>query len=64
MAVFSAAIAWRLGVGMFDLKANFDASMMLNIPTWWSYAPLVPSFALLAATAVHAANDNLRKLLT
>lgn len=64
MAVFSAAIAWRLGMGMFDLKANFDASMMLNIPTWWSYAPLVPAFALLAATAVYAANDNLRKLLT
>ena len=64
MAVFAAAIAWRLGVGMIDLKGNFDASMMLNIPTWWSYAPLVPSFALLAATAAYAANENLRKMLT
>jgi TRAP-type C4-dicarboxylate transport system permease small subunit len=63
LAVFSAVISWRLALGMVDLKGNFDASMMLNIPTWWSYAPLVPSFALLAAAAAYAANDNLRKLL-
>ena len=43
MAFFSVVIAWRLWVGMWDLKANFDASMMLNIPTWWSYVPFVLS---------------------
>ncbi len=63
MAFFSVVIAWRLWVGMWDLKANFDASMMLNIPTWWSYVPFVPAFTLLALTALYAANDNLRKLL-
>ena len=64
MAFFSIVIAWRLWVGMLDLKANFDASMMLNIPTWWSYVPFVPAFALLALTALYAANENLRKLLS
>ena len=64
MAFFSLVIAWRLWIGMFDLKANFDASMMLNIPTWWSYIPFVPAFVLLALTALYAANDNLRKLLS
>lgn len=63
MAVFAAVIAWRLAVGMLDLKSTFDASMLLGIPTWWAYAPMVPSFALLALTALFAANDNLRKLL-
>jgi len=63
MAFFSVVIAWRLWVGMWDLKANFDASMMLNIPTWWSYVPFVPAFTLLALTALYAANENLRKLL-
>lgn len=62
MAVFSLAIAWRLALGMLDLRANFDASMLLGIPTWWSYAPMVPSFLLLAFTACYTANDNLRKL--
>lgn len=63
MAFFAAVIAWRLTIGMLDLRSNFDASMLLNIPTWWAYAPMVPSFALLALTALFAANDNLRKLL-
>lgn len=63
MAFFAAVIAWRLLVGMLDMRSNFDASMMLNIPTWWSYVPFVPAFALLALTALYAANDNLRKLL-
>ena len=63
MAVFSGLLTWRLSVGMLDLRSNFDASMLLDIPTWWSYAPMVPSFALLCATSLYAAADNLRKLL-
>ena len=64
MAFFSAVLSWRLAVGMLDLKSNFDASMMLNIPTWWGYVPMVPSFALLSATALYAAHGDLRKLLS
>ncbi|MDP3134169.1 MAG: TRAP transporter small permease [Burkholderiaceae bacterium] len=63
MAFFAAILSWRLAVGMLDLKSNFDASMMLNIPTWWGYVPMVPSFALLSATALYAAVGNFRKLL-
>lgn len=63
MAFFSLVIAWRLTVGLLDLRSTFDASMLLNIPTWWAYAPMVPSFILLGLTALFAANDNLRKLL-
>lgn len=63
MAFFSLVIAWRLTVGMLDLRSTFDASMLLGIPTWWAYAPMVPSFILLALTSLFAANENLRKLL-
>lgn len=63
MAVFSAAISVRLAVGLVDLKGNMDASMMLNLPTWWGYVPMVLSFALLTATAVYACAGHLRKLL-
>lgn len=61
LALFSAIICWRLTVGMRDLYVGQDASMLLNIPTWWSYVPMVPSFALLALTALHASAANLRK---
>ena len=63
MAIFSAVITWRMAVGLVDLKSTFDASMMLNLPTWWSYVPMTISFALLTATALFTANTNLRKLL-
>jgi TRAP-type C4-dicarboxylate transport system permease small subunit len=63
MAVFSAVIAWRMVAGLIDLKSTMDASMMLNLPTWWSYVPMTASFALLTATALYAAHTNLRKLL-
>jgi TRAP-type C4-dicarboxylate transport system permease small subunit len=63
MAVFSAVIAWRLVVGLIDLKSTMDASMMLNLPTWWSYVPMTISFVLLTATALFTAKTNLRKLL-
>lgn len=62
MALFSGLIAWRLYVGLVDLKANGDASMLLEIPTWWIYGPLVASFLLLAVAALYGIVDNLRKL--
>jgi TRAP-type C4-dicarboxylate transport system permease small subunit len=63
LAFFAGLLSWRLFVGMLDLRSTFDASMLLDIPTWWAYAPMVPSFALLCATSLYAAADNLRKLL-
>ena len=63
LAFFAGLLSWRLIVGMLDLRASFDASMLLDIPPWWAYAPMVPSFALLCATSLYAAADNLRKLL-
>lgn len=53
LAFFAALISWRVGVGLLDLRSNFDASMLLEIPTWWAYIPLVPSFALLSLTALY-----------
>ena len=62
LALFSAVITWRLTVGMLDLRSTMDASMMLSIPTWWAFAPMIPSFALLTAAALYAANNELGKL--
>ena len=62
MAAFSAVITWRLGAGLVDLRSTMDASMMLSLPTWWSYVPMTLSFALLTATALHSALGHLRKL--
>lgn len=62
LALFSGVITWRIWLGLRELKSSMEASMLLDIPTWWSYAPMVPSFALLFITALYAAGDDLRKI--
>ncbi len=62
MAFFSGLIAWRLYVGMFELRESGDASMMIEIPTWWAYLPMVLSFALLAVVSLYGILDNLKKI--
>jgi TRAP-type C4-dicarboxylate transport system permease small subunit len=62
LALFSAVITWRIWKGLWELKESMEASMLLDIPTWWSYAPMVPSFALLCISALYAAGDDVRKM--
>ncbi len=53
-------VSWRVAVGMLDLRANGDASMLLGVPTWIAYAPMVPSFFLLGCAAFYTAWVDLR----
>lgn len=62
LALFSAVITWRMWRGLWEIKDSMEASMLLDIPTWWSYAPMVPSFALLFIAAMYAAIADLRKM--
>jgi TRAP-type C4-dicarboxylate transport system permease small subunit len=47
--------AWRLTVGALSLAAANDQTTILEIPTWWAVALMVPSFALLCAAGFHTA---------
>lgn len=62
LALFAGVITWRVWKGLRELKDSMEASMLLDIPTWWSYAPMVPSFALLCITALYVAGDDIRKI--
>ena len=55
LAVAGFLFSWRISLGMIELRSNGDASMLLNLPTWWGYAPMVPSFFLLGCTALYTA---------
>lgn len=48
-------IAWRMGIGMVELRAARDESMVLRLPTWIGFIAVVPSFALLAIASLIAA---------
>jgi TRAP-type C4-dicarboxylate transport system permease small subunit len=45
-------VAWRLALGMADLRQYGETTMVLAIPTWYAYVPMVPSFALLGLVAL------------
>lgn len=49
------AFAWRITLGMIDLQGSNDASMLLNLPIWWGYVPMIPSFFLLGCAALYTA---------
>ncbi len=53
-------VAWRLSLGMLDLRQYGETTMVLAIPTWVAYAPMVPSFALLGVVALYRAAVLLR----
>lgn len=55
LAVAGFVFAWRVTLGMLDLRGSGDASMLLNLPTWWGYLPMVPSFFLLGCAALYTA---------
>ena len=53
-------VAWRLSLGLADLRDYGETTMVLAIPTWWAYVPMVSSFALLGVVALHRAVGLLR----
>ncbi len=55
MAVCAFALSWRIGLATIEFARNNDASMLLNLRTWWGYAPMGPSFFLLGCAALHTA---------
>jgi TRAP-type C4-dicarboxylate transport system permease small subunit len=55
IAAIGLLVAWRLGIGMADLRESGETTMVLAIPTWLAYAPMVPSFALLGLVALRRA---------
>lgn len=55
LAVVAFIFSWRIATGMLDLRQNRDATMLLNLPTWWGYVPMVPSFFLLGCAALYTA---------
>jgi len=61
LAGLAFVVAWRLAIGMVDLKRTGDASMLIGFPTWVAYAPMVVSFLLLGLAALFIARDDLRR---
>lgn len=55
LSIGAFTFAWRTSVGIIELRRTGDASMLLDLPTWLAYVPIVLSFALLGSTALYSA---------
>ncbi len=55
VAVLMLLLAWRAGVGVADMKAVGETTMLLGVPAWLAYLALVPGLLLTGLIALHAA---------
>lgn len=60
-AVIAGLMTWRLAVGGLQLQNYNDQSMMLQIPTWWLFVPIVFSMALLTLVCLARAGAAVSK---
>jgi TRAP-type C4-dicarboxylate transport system permease small subunit len=52
VTVLAVTIAWRTSVAAVSIHEFGEISAILGVPTWISYAGMVPGFALLAMLAL------------
>jgi TRAP-type C4-dicarboxylate transport system permease small subunit len=62
LAAVSFLLAWRVWAGMLEMREYGEASMVISLPIWWGYIPVVPSFVLLGITALYTFACELRGL--
>lgn len=48
LAACCGLLAWRAGLGGLSSYQSHSTTMLLGVPEWWAYAPMVPGFALTA----------------
>jgi len=60
VAVVMALVAWRTAVGTIDMFQAGQTSTILGVPTWYTYAGMLPGLALCAIAALYCAVEKLR----
>ena len=58
-----AAVAWRTGVGLVDMRAAGQTSTIIGVPTWYTYAGMLPGLVLSAVAGFACAHEQVRKAL-
>lgn len=54
-ALCIALVAWRMGVGGFELAGTGEQTTVLKLSYWWVFVVAVPSLALLAVNCLYTA---------
>ena len=51
VGLIAALLCWRMTLGGIDLRASADQSMVLSLPIWTAFPPILLSFALLVVVS-------------
>lgn len=55
LALVMLLLAWRAGVGVADMKAAGETTMIIGFPFWLTYLAMVPGLALSGLIALYTA---------
>ena len=55
LALCCALLAWRAALGGWSSYQSHSSTMLLGVPEWFAYAPMVPGFALTAVIGLKQA---------
>ncbi len=55
LALVCALLAWRAGLGGLSSWTSTSTTMLLGVPEWLAYAPMVPGFGVTALIGLHQA---------
>lgn len=61
-AAVALLMTWRLTLGGLDIQRYQETTMVLGVPVWWAFVPIVPSVALLAVVAAYTAWRSLKQV--
>ena len=64
LAIAAAVITWRLVAGALSFRAANEQTTILELPTWWAVALMVPPFALFSAAGFYTAWQHWRSRAT
>lgn len=54
-------VAWRTGVGLVDIRASGQTSTILGVPTWYTYAAMMPGLVLASVAGWYCAFEQWRR---
>jgi TRAP-type C4-dicarboxylate transport system permease small subunit len=60
LAFCAFVLAWRIWDGMLEMREYGETSMVISLPIWWGYIPVVPAFVLLGIAALYTFMQELR----
>ncbi|SFX00114.1 TRAP transporter small permease [Marinospirillum alkaliphilum] len=62
LALVAFLLCWRVYHGYLDMVDYQETTMVLGLPIWWTYIPMIPAFFMLGVAALVTCLSDLKEL--